>query len=114
MNEETAKKLIKKSTIPTSEDFTDKLFLKVEEEQAKKIESTWGVQSLRYPMLALLVGGGVYFMVLFTGFLPKLEVFEYKFQLNKIPFLVILLFALLLGANHVLRLQTILNNLNKS
>jgi hypothetical protein len=114
MKEETAKKLIQKSTIPASEDFTDKLFLKIEEEQSKLIVSIRSVQSLRYPMLVLIVGGGVYFMVLFSGFLPKLEVFDYQFQVNKIPFLVILLFTLLLGANHVLRLRSTINNLTKS
>ena len=114
MEEETAKKLIQKSIVNTSEDFTDKLLLKIKVEKEKPITDISSVQLFRYPVLAMIGGGVVFFIVLLIGFLPKLEVFNHQLQLNRTPFLIILLFLLFMSANHFLRLQSFINNENRN
>lgn len=114
MKEEIAKNLIQKSKVNTSDDFTDKLMLKVEAEKARSVTSTPKLLSFRYPLLAMIGGIVVFFMILFSGFIPRLMFFDYHLQLNKTPFLILLSFLLIMGVNHILRLKVNLENFQKA
>jgi hypothetical protein len=111
MKEEIAKNLIKKSAINTSEDFTDNLLLKIEAEKAKSVTNLSRIQSLRYPILAIIGCVVAFSIVLFSGFLPKLVFFDYQVQFDKIPFLVLLSFLLIMGANHIWRLNSLVKDI---
>lgn len=110
MNDEIIKKLIQKSTITTSEEFTDKLLLKIERE--KVAQSVTDVQQLQWYRFAIwgIIGVGVIcsLFILF-GFIPKLNMLNLQLTIGKTPLLVLTTLLFLLAANHVLKIQQRVN-----
>ncbi|MGS2760637.1 hypothetical protein [Sinomicrobium sp. M5D2P9] len=114
MKERIARELVRKSSVNTSEDFTDKLLLKIEAEKASPSLTNWpGIPSFRYAVLTIAGTGIVSLILLYSGLLPKFTLLDFELQINKTPFLVVLLLLLLTGINHLLKLQHLTTNLKK-
>ena len=111
MNEELARSLIKKSTINTSEDFTGKLLDKLETELSKPEVSLNRIRNLFMPVMALIIGALVIFVIVLLDLSPRFILFDFQIQIMQIPFLVILLIPLLWGANQVIKMNYFLSNL---
>jgi hypothetical protein len=110
MKEDITKNLIQKSTISTSEDFTDTLLLKIETEKAiEPLSDIKHIEMFRYAILGILVGGTVFFISMYLNFFPKLDIFNIQLRISKIPFLIITTLLLLLGTNHLLRMHELVN-----
>ena len=106
MKEDIAKNLIQKSTINTSEDFTDRLLLKIETEKATQpLSDVKHIQMYRFAIFGIIGIGVICFSLIFFGFLPKLNIFNVQFKISKTPLLVVTTLFLLLGTNHILKLQ---------
>lgn len=106
MMENVIKKLIQNSTVPTSENFTDELNLKVEAlKQKKAARISKKIPYLMYALTIMIAGGIVFFVILILGYSPEIEILFFKLEVGRIPFLIILLLLPLLGANHLLKLQ---------
>lgn len=112
MKEDVTKALLQKSTIHTSDDFTDRLVQKIKEQQLQP-STVSQIQSLLYPIAAVIIGGIVFFAAVLFDALPKIQVFNFQVQLNKTPLLILLAVLLLFGVNHLLKLQATLTHLQK-
>lgn len=112
MKEEHFKNLIQKSTLHTSEDFTDKLLLKIETQEVSQ-PFAGVIHSLLYPMLVVVGCGIVFIGVVLSGYLPEFTLLGNPVMVNKTPALVILLSMVFLAANHLLRLQFSEKNLSR-
>jgi hypothetical protein len=115
MKEDIAKNLIQKSTISTSEDFTDKLLLKIETEKAiQPLSDVQHILMFRYAILGIIGVGTVFFLLMYLGFLPKLNIYNFELKISKTPLLVITALLLLLGTNHMLKMQHLANFQSKN
>lgn len=115
MEEDIAKKLIQKSTINTSEDFTDKLLLKLETEKAtERLSDLRHIQMFRFAILGIIGVGTICFLLIFFDFSPKPNLFNIQLNISKMPLLVVTTLFLLLGTNHMLKMQHMANFQNKS
>jgi hypothetical protein len=115
MDEDIANKLIQKSTIKTSEDFTDKLMLKLETEKVtERLSDVRNIQLYRYAILGIIGVGIICFLLIFFDFLPKLNLFNVQLEISKTPLLVVTSLFLLLGTNHILKTQQLASFQNKS
>ncbi|RNL87890.1 hypothetical protein ED312_09710 [Sinomicrobium pectinilyticum] len=115
MEEDITKNLIRKSGMTTSEDFTDKLLLKIESE--KTVHPLLGYRYTRmrhYAIFGIIGVGAGLFTLIYFGFLPEFNVFDFQFKINRIPLLIITTWLLLLGANHILKMQHSANLHGKS
>jgi|GEM_PF-6572827 len=110
MEEDIAKKLIQKSTVNTSEDFTDKLMLKLEAEKATEpLSEVRHIQMFRSAMIGIIGMGIICILLIFFDFLPTLNIFNVPLKISKMPLLVATTLFLLLGTNHVLKTQQLTN-----
>lgn len=115
MKEDIAKKLIQKSTIKTSEDFTDKLLLKLEAEKTTEHLSDFRhIQMFRFAMIGIIGIGIICSLLIFFDFLPKLNIFNIQLNISKMPLLVVTTLFLLLGTNHILKTQQLAGFQDKS
>ncbi|MGG5487873.1 hypothetical protein [Gaetbulibacter sp. PBL-D1] len=115
MKEDIAKKLIQKSTINTSEDFTEKLMLKLEAEKAtERLPDVQYIQMFRFAMIGTIGIGIICFLLIFFDFLPKLNMFNVQLKISKMPLLVVTTLFLLLGTNHILKTQQLASFQDKS
>ena len=106
MEEDITKNLIEKSTISTSVDFTDKLLLKIESEKViQPVSEVQHIRMYRYAVLGIIGVGSIFFLLIFFDFLPKLNIFDFHLKISKTPLLIITSLILLLGTNHILKLQ---------
>lgn len=110
MKEDTVKKWIQKSTVNTSENFTDKLVLRIETEKATQpLSGFQPIRMYRYAVLALMGTGIVFLGLMYWGLLPKISVLNFQLETHKTPFLIIAILLLLMGANQILKMQHLAN-----
>ncbi|WP_370000198.1 hypothetical protein [Winogradskyella sp.] len=115
MKEDIAKKWIQKSTINTSEDFTDKLMFKLETEKAAERHSdVRHIQMFRFAIIGIIGIGIICSLLIFFDFLPKLNMFNIQLNISKMPLLVVTTLFLLLGTNHILKTQQLASFQDKS
>lgn len=115
MEEGISKKLIQKSTVNTSDDFTDKLMLKLEAKKAtERLSDVQGIQMFRFAMIGIIVIGIICSLLIFFDFLPKLNIFNIQLSISKMPLLVVTTLFLLLGTNHILKTQQLASFQDKS
>lgn len=105
MNEKTAKELLKKSVIHTSDNFTNALMDQIEALPVK--------ESPQLPLRRIAFVIGVLAVVIIALAYRSLYGWEIitTFSLNKTPILLGLTFVLLLAVNYMLRLQNTQNRL---
>ncbi len=103
MNEDQIKKIIQKSELKTTADFTEMLMLELQSEAAKDTKKMDAIQPRFYfvASIALLFGIGA---VLFFVGAPSFSLIDLKINLPKTPVFVGVLFLVLYGANRVLEL----------
>ena len=103
MNEDQAKELLKKSALKTTANFTDRLMEQLEAKPAAQVQPNFPSITGTFVLLAgvlLLVS----FILFYTDFkfLAEIKVMGNAYHTK---FFVIFLFLVLLGANHLLKLQ---------
>lgn len=113
MKDEQVRELVKKSTLSTSENFTDKLLLQIELEKSKSSLRISRVQSLGHLVLIVCGCGIVFFTTLFSIRLPNFAPVVHHVLVNKTSILLVLLLMLLMGINHVLRMQSFINRFHR-
>ena len=105
MEEDITKSLIQKSTIHTSDDFTDKLLLKIESEKAiQPVTDNQCIQMYRFVVWGIIGVAAIFVLLIFFGFLPKFNILNYQLKISKTPFLIISALFLLLSTHHILKL----------
>ncbi|WP_422860742.1 hypothetical protein ACOKFD_07885 [Flagellimonas sp. S174] len=104
MNEKDIKELLGKSIIKASDDFTDKLMLRLE---AKKVTKKSFVSNftLTFSVLALAILAMSF--TLYKYMSDCFTLFDTDFEIDRIPIFVTTTALLLLAINHVLRLNHI-------
>lgn len=115
MENDITKKLIQKSIVNTSQDFTDKLLHKIESEKATLYFS--GVrqtQMFRLSMLGMIGVTITLFALLLLDLLPALNIINMQLKMNSTPLLATGILLLLLGANHILKMQHLVNLQDKT
>ena len=106
MEEDITKSLTQKSIINTSEDFTDKLLLKIESKKAKQpLLDIQHIRVYRFALLGMIGVSALFFLLIFFGFLPKFNIFNFQLKISKTPLLIITTLFLLLGTNHMLKIH---------
>lgn len=110
MKEEIAKKLVQKSTVKTSEDFTNNLMLKIEAEASSKLHlKSVRSQYLKTILMVATISITTFFTLLFFDFSPIIKLMNFEFTIDRNPFYIFLLLFLLIGVNQILKLQHLLN-----
>lgn len=103
MNEDQAKVLLKKSALKTTESFTDSLMEQIEAKSAAQVQPTFpsikGV-FLTIAIVVLLLS----FLLFYTNFtfLSEIEIIG---NAHRTKLFAVLLFSVLLGVNHLLKMQ---------
>lgn len=103
MNEEQTKILLKKSALETTENFTDNLMEQIETKsiaQVRHISPSISRVFLTIAAIVLLLS----FLIFYTNFtfLSELEIIK---NTHRTKLFIVLLFAVLLGVNHVLKIE---------
>jgi hypothetical protein len=103
MNEDQAKRLLKKSALKTTESFTDSLMEQLEAKSAPQVRPNLPSIKGVLPIIALVVLL-LSFLLFYTDFifLPKIEIIG---NAHRTKLFVVLLFSVLLGVNHLLKLH---------
>ncbi|MCH2192814.1 hypothetical protein [Kordia sp.] len=102
MKEEQLKYLIQKSTVATSDDFTDMLM-----QQLETIEEVKPVRIISFQKIMLIAIAGLLCIsfVAYKYLAPFLSEFFGKVQISKTPIFAVCLLLCLLGVNYILLLQ---------
>ena len=103
MNENQAKALLKKSALKTTEDFTDSIMEQIEAKYKAQVQPTFPsirVVFLAIAMIVLLLS----FLLFYTNFtfLSEIEIIG---NAHRTKLFAVLLFLVLLGINHLLKMQ---------
>ena len=110
MEEKAFKKILLKSKVRTSEEFTDDLMKRLE---ARKAERPTSIQiTLRPAIWGFVVGGMAILYILFLVPMSSFTVFN-RIHLGKTPLMVGLIFLFIMGINHMLRLSQKVESYNQ-
>ncbi|MEM8927305.1 MAG: hypothetical protein AAGC45_03820 [Bacteroidota bacterium] len=102
MNAKDTKELLGKSIIETSDDFTNKLMLRIEAEKVKKKSFGWNF-TLTFSVLVFATLAMSFTSYQFMQY--GITVFDTDFEIEGIPIFLTTTALLLLAINHVLRLN---------
>ncbi|RXG12867.1 hypothetical protein DSM03_10812 [Leeuwenhoekiella aestuarii] len=103
MNEDQAKKLLKKSELQATDHFTDSLMKQIEADVEARVQAT--VPSIKKVSLTIVAVVLPLFLLLFFKtftFLPRLEFLGYA---HRTKLFVVAVFSVLLAVNHLFKLH---------
>lgn len=103
MNENQTKALLKKSALKTTENFTDSLMEQIEAKSAAQVQPNLPSIKVVFLIVAfvVLLVSCLLFYINFT-FLSELEIFG---NARRTKLFAVVLFSVLLGVNHLLKMQ---------
>ncbi|MEL6812908.1 MAG: hypothetical protein AAFP76_16395 [Bacteroidota bacterium] len=92
MKEEEVKKLMQKSVMSTSEDFTDRLMHRIETEDVAETKVTWSLGRVWVAVLILMTGIGYmcYRLISNASLYPTVDLRDYKIPMLLVPVLAFL------------------------
>jgi len=103
MNEEKAKVLLKKSALKTTEDFTDDLMEQIEAKSAAQVQPN--LPSIKVILLTLALVVLLLSFLLFDTNFKFLSEIDIIGSAHRTKLFTVLLFSVLLGVNHLLKMQ---------
>lgn len=103
MNEDQTKVLLKKSALKTTENFTDNLMEQIEAKSTAQVQSTF--PSIKGVFLTIAVIVLLLSFLLFHNNFTFLSEIEIIGNAHRTKLFAVLLFSVLLGVNHLLKMQ---------